>query len=110
MTVWMLSKFYTEPENNFIWPVAASYSNGHNCPVHPETPGAWALVRCDSAPPQIEAAGMDPRVQPYRTLWDTITPETVDAYKTKGAAQGMMLGQLLQILAQIEPGYMGAGL
>lgn len=110
MTIWMLSQFYSEPELDREWPVAATYSNGHHCPAHPVAPETWALVRCDSAPQQIEAAEQDPRVKVFRTLWDTITPETVTAYEGKGATQGMMLGQLLQKLAQLEPGYMGAGL
>lgn len=110
MTAWMLSQFYVEPVNGFLWPVAASYSNGHDCPAPPTAPSPWALVRCFSQPQQIEAAALDPRVQPYRTLWDPITPDTVEAYKAKGAAPGMMLGQLLQRLAEIEPGYMGSGL
>jgi hypothetical protein len=102
---WMLSQFYTEPVNGWEWPVAASYSNGHDCPLHPDAPGGWALVRCDSAPQQIEAAEQDPRVQPYRTLWDPLTPETVAAYQNKGATAGMMLGQLIQLLAQGNSGY-----
>lgn len=105
--MWMLSQFYTEPLHGWEWPVAASYSNGHECPQHPIAPETWALVKCNSAVQQIEAAALDARVQPYRTLWDTLTPETVRAYAADGAAQGMPLGQLLQILAQREPGYGG---
>jgi len=100
MQIWMLSQFYTEPLNGDEWPVAATYSNGHVCPQHPATPDGWALVKCDAGTPQIEAAMQDPRVQPYRTLWDTITPETVTAYASAGAKDGMMLCQLLSLLAQ----------
>jgi hypothetical protein len=107
MTVWMLSQFYNEPANGWEWPVAASYSNGHDCPQHPVSPETWALVRCESSGQQLEAAAQDPRVHPYRTLWDILTPETVSAYASKGAASGMMLGQLLQILAESDPGYAG---
>lgn len=107
MTVWMLSQFYVEPINGWDWPVAASYSNGHNCPQHPDAPETWALVKCDSASQQMEAAAQDPRVQPYHTVWDTITPETVTAYAAKGATAGMMLCQLLSTLARIDPGYGG---
>jgi hypothetical protein len=103
--MWMLSQFYIEPLNNLEWPVAASYSNGHVCPCHPATADGWALVECNSGPTQIEAASQDSRVQPYKTLWDTITPETVTAYADKGAKAGMMLGQLLQVLAQTDYGY-----
>lgn len=85
MTTWMLSQFYTEPLHGNEWPVAASYSNGQ----------------------QIEAAEQDPRVQPYRTPWDTITPETVSAYASAGAVPGMMLGQLLTLLARICHVYSG---
>lgn len=109
--MWMLSKFYIHPDNGFTWPFAAAYSNGHLCPRCPEDiQNDWALVRCYSTPQQIEAAAQDPRVQPYRTLWDPINRDTFEAYKTKGAAEGMLLGQLLQILAQTEPGYAGGGL
>lgn len=104
MTIWMLSKFYTEPIHGNEWPVAASYSNGHTCPEHPTT-GEWALVKCEAGAPQAEAANEDPRVQPYRTLWDTITPETVAAYVDQGAKAGMMLGQLLQVLSAKNMGY-----
>jgi hypothetical protein len=105
--VWMLSQTYTEPVNGWEWPVAASYANGHVCPQHPDTPGGWSLVKCNSTPVQIEAAAQDPRVQPYRTLWDPLTPETVTAYQNKGAKAGMMLGQLIQVLAQTDNGFVG---
>lgn len=105
MTVWMLSQFAQEPVNDWEWPVAASYSNGHDCPQHPIAPETWALVKCDSTPAQMNAAEQDPRVQPYRSLWDTITPETVTAYTSVGAAAGMTLGQLLQLLSKVDPGY-----
>ena len=101
----MLSQFYTEPINGWAWPVAASYSNGFRCPRSPEAPETWALVSCNCTSQQIEAAAEDPRVQPYRTLWDPLTPETITAYAAAGAKAGMMLGQLLQMLAQTEPGY-----
>lgn len=107
MKVWMLSQMYTEPQNGWDWPVASSYSNGHDCPQHPDTPNGWALVKCESSIQQIEAAEEDPRVQPYRTLWDPLTPETVTAYQSKGATAGMMLGQLIQLLAQSDGGYAG---
>lgn len=107
MIVWMLSQMYKEPVNDWDWPVASSYANGHDCPRHPDTPDGWALVKCESAAQQIEAAAQDPRVQPYRTLWDPLTPETVTAYANKGAVAGMMLGQLLQLLAQTDHGYSG---
>lgn len=107
MTIWMISQFYTEPVNGWDWPVAASYSNGHTCPRNPEAPETWALVQCDSSPQQIEAADQDPRVHPYRTMWDLLTPETVTAYQKNGAIAGMMLGQLIQLLAQGDMGYAG---
>lgn len=103
--VWMLSQFYKEPAHGWDWPVAASYSDGHECPRHPDAPGGWALVRCNASSHQVEAAALDPRVQPYRTLWDALTPETVAAYQQQGAAVGMMLGQLIQRLAQSDPGF-----
>ena len=101
----MLSQFYIDPDNGWTWPVCAAYSNGHVCPSNPATTDGWALVRVNPAPQQLEAAAQDPRVKPYRTLWDPITPETVTAYQGKGATAGMMLGQLIQLLAQSDPGY-----
>ena len=105
MTVWMLSQFYQDPDLG-LWPVAASYSNGHVCPQNPTDPNGWALVRCDSSAQQIEAASQDPRVRPYRTSWDIVGAETVTAYQGVGATQGMLLGQLLRLLASLDPGYM----
>jgi hypothetical protein len=105
MQVWMLSQLYIEPINNWGLPVAASYANGHTAPRHPDTPDGWALVRCNSTMTQIEAAELDPRVQPYRTVWDVISPDTVTAYQEQGAAAGMMLCQLLSLLAKWEPGF-----
>lgn len=107
-TTWMLSQCYTVPESGFIWPYCAAYSNGVVCPKFPPenpTSGGWALVRCRSSAQQIEAAAQDPRIQPYRTLWDTLTPDTVTAYAAAGAKDGMMLCQLLALLAQTEAGY-----
>lgn len=107
MQVWMLSQFYKEPINKWDWPVCASYANGHSCPQHPAA-GGWALVLCESSSQQVEAAAQDPRVQPYRTLWDPITDATVKAYKKQGAKSGMMLGQLIQLLAQADHGFCSA--
>lgn len=107
MQVWMLSKFYTDTVHGFLWPDADAYSSGHVCPVYPDSTDGWALVKCQSTTGQIEAAGQDPNVQPYRTHWDPLTPETVAAYKNKGANAGMMLGQLIQLLARTEMGYAG---
>ncbi|MGA8877938.1 MAG: hypothetical protein WB555_20530 [Candidatus Korobacteraceae bacterium] len=108
--VWMLTQFHphgTDPETHPVWPVAASYADGHIAPRHPETADGWALVLCTSGTHHIEAAMLDPRVQPYRTVWDPITPETVTTYAAQGAKAGMMLCQLLAVLAQWEPGFGG---
>src|SRR6185437_1721875 len=107
MTVWMLSQFGIDPSTNWDLPVAASYSNGYVSPRNPDAPETWALVLCDSTTQQIEAAAQDPRVQPYRTPWDSLTPETVTAYAAQGAQAGMMLGQLLALLAQTTGAYAG---
>jgi hypothetical protein len=105
--MWMLTQFYIDStRDGFEWPVAAAYANGHTAPRHPDTSDGWALVFCNSDSHQIEAAAQDPRVQPYRTVWDTITPETVAAYAAQGAVTGMMLCQLLSLLAQWEAGFM----
>jgi hypothetical protein len=106
MKMWVLSQFGTEPVNGWEWPVAASYSNGHICPQHPTAPETWALVLCNDL--HNEAAAADPRVQVFHTVWDMITPETVTAYQDRGAKAGMMLCQLLSLLAQEEPGYRAA--
>jgi hypothetical protein len=110
MKTWMLTQFHPHGERPDIhagWPVAASYANGHIAPRHPKTADGWALVACNSGVHHIDAAGQDPRVQPYRTVWDTITPETVTAYAAQGAKPGMMLCQLLSLLAAWEPGFGG---
>lgn len=108
MKIWMLSQHYICPESNSPRPICWAYSNGHVCPENAaDIENGWALVRCNSDAHQIDAAGQDPRVRVFRTLWDVITPETVTAYQSKGAVAGMMLGQLIQILAQSDPGYAG---
>ncbi|HZR58470.1 MAG TPA: hypothetical protein VFA74_16475 [Terriglobales bacterium] len=102
MKVWMLTQFHVHPQfpdAHPKWPVAASYGNGHVAPRHPDTEDGWALVLCEAGVHHIEAAALDPRVEPYRTLWDEITPQTVTAYADKGAKAGMMLCQLLSLLA-----------
>ena len=106
MQIWMLTQFYNDPVHGFEWPVAASYGNGHVCPRHPDDPSGWALCLVNAGTQQVEAAEQDPRVQPYRTLWDPLTAETVAAYAAQGAKAGMMLGQLIQLLAQTDMGYM----
>jgi hypothetical protein len=104
--VWMLTQFHTHPDTGWVWPVAASYANGHVAPRHPDTADGWALVLCESHGHHIEAAKQDPRVQAYRTVWDVITPGTVTAYAAQGATAGMMLCQLLSMLANnYEPGF-----
>jgi hypothetical protein len=121
MDTWMLSKFYINTENGFIWPVAATYSNGHVCPRFPDdVENGWALVKCNSTPQQIQAAMEDPRVLVYRSLWDPVTPDTISAHATTLAlstdmvstdapipvgGESMVLGQLLRLLGQVEPGY-----
>lgn len=107
MQVWMLSKFYTDTVHGFLWPYADAYANGHVCPVHPDPADGWALVKCESNTGQLEAAAQDPNVQPYRTMWDTITAETASAYQNKGATAGMMLCQLIALLAQSDGGFAG---
>ena len=97
---WALTQFHPHgerPDVHPMWPVAASYSNGHVAPRHPETADGWALVRCSHL--HFEAAKQDPRVEPYRTVWDVITPKTVETYAAQGAKPGMMLCQLLSLLA-----------
>jgi hypothetical protein len=109
MKVWMLTQFLPHAERPDVhpkWPVAASYASGHVAPRHPDTADGWALVLCDVDPHHIEAAAQDPRVQPYRTPWDELTPETIKAYASEGAKAGMMLCQLLSRLAAVEPGFM----
>lgn len=98
--VWMLSQFVTCPTWSTPHPVCAAYSNGHLYPEPPVTSDGWAFVACNSGSHQIEAAAQDPRVNIYRTLWDPITPQTVISYAAQGAKAGMMLGQLIQLLAQ----------
>jgi hypothetical protein len=108
MSVWMLTQFHPHSERPDVhpkWPVAASYANGHVAPLHPDEDNGWALVLCEAGAHHIEAAAQDPRVKPYRTVWDTITPETVTAYEAQGAKPGMMLCQLLSLLAAWEPGF-----
>jgi hypothetical protein len=103
---WALTQFHVHAEFPDIhpkWPVAASYANGHVAPRHPDMDDGWALVLCNDL--HHEAAEQDPRIQPYYTVWDTITPETVAAYKAEGAKPGMMLCQLLSLLARIYPGF-----
>jgi len=63
----------------------------------------WALVLIDDL--GHEGAEQDPRVQPYRTMFDTITPETVQTYAAQGAKDGMMLCQLLSLLAKWGIGF-----
>jgi len=112
MKVWMLTQFHPHaqhPELHPLWPVAASYADGHIAPRHPETADGWALVACNSGAHHIEAANQDPRVQAYRTVWDTITPKTVETYEPQGAKPGMMLCQLLSLLAAWEPGFGAIG-
>lgn len=84
MKIWMLTQFLPHGESPDIhkaWPVAASYASGHVAPRHPDNPvNGWALVLCEAGPDHIEAAREDPRIKGvYRTVWDTITPETVAA-------------------------------
>jgi hypothetical protein len=101
---WMLSQFVVDPDTKAPHPVCAGYSLGFMYPEPPEDlTSGWALVKCSSSSHQIEAAMQDPRVCVYHTLWDVITPETVGAYKTKGAIAGMMLGSLVALLAQSDP-------
>ena len=108
MKVWMLTQFHEHPERRDLhpsWPVAASYANGHVAPCHPDGADGWALVQVECGVHHIEAAGQDPRVKAYRTVWDVITPETVTAYAAQGAKPGMMLCQLLSLLAAWEPAF-----
>jgi hypothetical protein len=109
MKIWMLTQFTPHgehPDVHAAWPVAASYSDGHRAPRHPDDPiNGWGLVLCEVGTHHIEAANQDPRVHAYRTVWDTITPETVAAYAAQGAKPGMMLCQLLSLLAAWEPGF-----
>jgi hypothetical protein len=109
MKIWMLTQFAPHGEHPDIheaWPVAASYASGHVAPRHPDTADGWALVLCLADPHHIEAAREDPRIKGvYRTVWDTITPETVADYEAQGAKPGMMLCQLLSVLAEWEPGF-----
>jgi hypothetical protein len=112
MKTWMLTQFHSHPtETTWAWPVAASYADGHVAPRHPDNAlgGAWGLVQGECGPHHIAAAEQDPRVQPYRTVWDTITPETVRAYASQGAQAGMMLCQLLSLLAKTEPAFAMCG-
>jgi hypothetical protein len=105
MRVWMLSQHYQCPVNG-TRPVCDAYSNGHLCPRYADdVVNGWSLVQGDCSPQQIDASLQDPRVQAYRTVWDTITPETVTAYAAQGATAGMMLCQLLSLLAKWEPGF-----
>jgi len=106
MKVWILSKHYVCPSDGHVRPVCVAYSNGHTSPRYADDiENGWALVLCECGAHHIEAASMDPRVEVYRTVWDEITPQTVTAYEAQGAKPGMMLCQLLSLLAKWEPGF-----
>src|SRR5579872_2485351 len=75
--------------------VAESYGNGCIAPRWPDgldnptvdetgqVKDVWGLVKVHHL--NCEAAETDPRVQPYHTVYDPITPETVAAYQGQGA-------------------------
>jgi hypothetical protein len=104
---WVLTQFGPHPDFPDVhpmWPIAAAHGNGHISPRYPENADGWALVLCGGL--DHESARRDPRVAAtYRTVWDVITPETVTAYAAQGATAGMMLCQLLSLLAEWEPGF-----
>jgi hypothetical protein len=105
---WALTQYAKGPDGT-LYAAAHSYGNSGISPCFPDglteaEPDAngqiaiWGLVLvCDL---NHEAAAQDPRVHPYHSLFDVITPETVTAYAARGAKKGMMLGQLLAVLAQ----------
>jgi hypothetical protein len=109
---WALTQFVKFPDG-IVRNVAESYGAG-GCEnprvpdglldVQPDETGLidmWGLVVVHGL--NIDSASTDPRVQPYHTLYDTITPETVAAYKAQGATEGMLLCQLLALLSRWEP-------
>ena len=110
---WALSQFYRDLDG-VLRNVAENYGNGCENPQFPEGLetaeldenrgiALWGLIRVRHL--NCEAAATDPRVQVYYTVWDELTPETVSAYAAQGARPGMMLCQLLSLLARVHPGY-----
>jgi hypothetical protein len=115
MWTWALTKYVRDASGN-LRAVAESYGNGLISPRWPDglnnpevdengqvVGEIWGLVTVRLM--HVEAAAQDPRVQPYHTVYDTITPETVTAYQEQGAQPGMMLCQLLSLLARWEAGF-----
>jgi hypothetical protein len=104
LTKWFLTKFFVD-DDGLERPVCTAYGMRYMVPVHPPNDG-WALCLMLTAPHQMDAASKDPRVQPYRSSFSTITPETVEAYAAQGAVAGMWLGELLDTLSIYDPNYM----
>lgn len=97
---------------------AVAYGNGSISPRWPDglnnpvvddkglVQDVWGLVLVHGL--NCEAADTDSNVQPYHTVYDIITPETVTAYQAQGAVPGMMLCQLLALLARWCPAFRAA--
>jgi hypothetical protein len=116
---WALTKFVKDKQGKHH-EVAKSYSTSGGV-LNPRYPdeletaavddsgqvgGVWGLVLIHCL--NQEAAATDPRVQPYYSLFDEITPDTVESYRKQGAKAGMMLGQLLAVLVRQEASYKDA--
>jgi hypothetical protein len=115
---WALTQ-YAQLNDGSFHAVAVDYGNGSVSPRFPDglwnnptlddtgnVKDVWGLVKVQHL--DCDAAETDPRVQPYHTVYDPITPETVAAYQEQGAQPGMMLCQLLALLARWCPAFRAA--